>query len=290
MRDCWHICTRGLENEVIFKSDEDFIYGMNGVAVFALIYDLKILAFCLMDNHVHFVVQGSRDACIKFIRYYKRRLSVLADMTVADECLKKIDDEEYLKRVIAYVLRNPMSAGLDAFPVTYRWGSGVLYFNGMYHSQEKVSVADVGRKELRKILGTRVVLPDNYRLTRDMCVDPACYVDYRAVEELYRSPARMMFYMSRNEDMEMELASGILDRHRYGDKELRGVVMQMCRDMFRSDSPESLCVEDRYRLADALRRKYGLSVSQLARITMADRKILASVLLKRHSGHSLTAK
>ena len=72
----------------------------------------------------------------------------------------------------------------------------------------------------------------------------------------------MMFYMSRNEDMEMELASGILDRHRYGDKELRGVVIQMCREMFQSDSPESLCVEDRYRLADALRRNMGsVSVS-----------------------------
>ena len=41
-----------------------------------------------------------------------------------------------------------------------------------------------------------------------------------------------------------------------------------------------LCIEDRYRLAAGLRKKYGLSISQLARLTMTDRKILASVLLK----------
>lgn len=280
MRDYWHICTRGLEKEVIFKSGEDFVYGMNGVAVFSLIYGLKILAFCLMDNHVHFVVKGSRDVCLRFIRYYKRRLSVLADMTVADECLKEIGDEEYLRRAIAYVLRNPMSAGLNVLPVTYRWGSGALYFNSMYSSLEMSPVSDVSKRMLRKILASRVELPETYRLTREMYVDPACYVCYKEVEALFRYPARMMFYLSRNEDMEMELESGLLDRHRYGDKELHGAVERMCREMFRSDSPDSLCVEDRYRLAAGLRKKYGLSISQLARLTMTDRKILASVLLK----------
>lgn len=280
MRDYWHICTRGLEKEVIFKSEKDFVYGMNGVAVLALMYGLKILAFCLMDNHLHFVVKGGRDECLRFIKYYKRRLSSLADMTMADECLKEICDEEYLRRVIAYVLRNPMSAGLNVLPVTYRWSSGALYFNSMYSSLEKKSVSDISRRMLRKILASRVVLPETYRLTREMYVDPACYVCYKEVETLFRYPARMMFYLSRNEDMDMELESGLLVRQRYGDKELHGAVERMCREMFRSDSPDSLCVEDRYRLAAGLRKKYGLSISQLARLTMTDRKILASVLLK----------
>lgn len=269
-----------MEKEVIFKSEKDFVYGMNGVAVLALMYGLKILAFCLMDNHLHFVVKGGRDECLRFIKYYKRRLSSLADMTMADECLKEICDEEYLRRVIAYVLRNPMSAGLNVLPVTYRWSSGALYFNSMYSSLEMKSVSDISRRMLRKILASRVVLPETYRLTREMYVDPACYVCYKEVETLFRYPARMMFYLSRNEDMDMELESGLLVRQRYGDKELHGAVERMCREMFRSDSPDSLCVEDRYRLAAGLRKKYGLSISQLARLTMTDRKILASVLLK----------
>lgn len=269
-----------MEKEVIFKSEKDFVYGMNGVAVLALMYGLKILAFCLMDNHLHFVVKGGRDECLRFIKYYKRRLSSLADMTMADECLKEICDEEYLRRVIAYVLRNPMSAGLNVLPVTYRWSSGALYFNSMYSSLEMKSVSDISRRMLRKILASRVVLPETYRLTREMYVDPACYVCYKEVETLFRYPARMMFYLSRNEDMDMELESGLLVRQRYGDKELHGAVERMCREMFRSDSPNSLCVEDRYRLAAGLRKKYGLSISQLARLTMTDRKILASVLLR----------
>lgn len=269
-----------MEKEAIFKSEKDFVYGMNGVAVLALMYGLKILAFCLMDNHLHFVVKGGRDECLRFIKYYKRRLSSLADMTMADECLKEIYDEEYLRRVIAYVLRNPMSAGLNVLPVTYRWSSGALYFNSMYSSLEMKFVSDISRRMLRKILASRVVLPETYRLTREMYVDPACYVCYKEVETLFRYPARMMFYLSRNEDMDMELESGLLVRQRYGDKELHGAVERMCREMFRSDSPDSLCVEDRYRLAAGLRKKYGLSISQLARLTMTDRKILASVLLK----------
>ena len=49
----WHICTDGLAREIIFKDVKDYIFGMNGVPALSLSYDITVLAFCLMSNHVN---------------------------------------------------------------------------------------------------------------------------------------------------------------------------------------------------------------------------------------------
>lgn len=39
--------------KVIFKSREDYIVGMNAIPVCAQRFNVTVLAFCLMDNHVN---------------------------------------------------------------------------------------------------------------------------------------------------------------------------------------------------------------------------------------------
>lgn len=120
----WHICTDGLSREIIFKSEDDFIFGMNGVPVYSFHFDVRIMAFCLMSNHVHFITYGSGTGCKGFIRGYRKRLSCLTDMHAASVSIKLIDDTDYLMKAIGYVLRNPVGAGEKVLPTTYRWGSG----------------------------------------------------------------------------------------------------------------------------------------------------------------------
>ena len=104
----WHICTEGLEDDLIFKSAGDFVYGMNGVPVCALTSGVSILCFCLMDNHVHFIVNGTEADGERFIRQYLRRLSRLVRIPVEKASMKLIDDDEYLRQAVGYVLRNPV--------------------------------------------------------------------------------------------------------------------------------------------------------------------------------------
>ena len=96
----WHICTDGLSREIIFKSEADFIFGMNGVPVYSFHFDVRIMAFCLMSNHVHFITYGSGTGCKGFIRGYRKRLSCLTDMHAASVSIKLIDDTDYLMKAI----------------------------------------------------------------------------------------------------------------------------------------------------------------------------------------------
>lgn len=53
MRQYYHICTEGLGNDLIFRTDKDYIRGMNAIGILAYRHGISILAFCLMDNHVN---------------------------------------------------------------------------------------------------------------------------------------------------------------------------------------------------------------------------------------------
>jgi len=68
----YHFCTNGLKKGLIFTSDQDFTYGMNAIGLCKLKFDnIRILAFCLMGNHVHFIIDSSEEEGISFMRYYK---------------------------------------------------------------------------------------------------------------------------------------------------------------------------------------------------------------------------
>lgn len=278
-KDYWHICTDGLARGVIFKDVDDYIFGMNGVPVFSLAYQVDVLAFCLMDNHVHFVLHGTQDDCTAFITGYKKRLSRIADVRSAHICMKIIDSQEYLLQVIGYVLRNPVAAGIKVMPQFYRWGSGGVYFN-CSRADRCTTVKDIGRIRMRKIMRSHYDLPENYTVTPDGMVDPENYVAVKEVERLFIHPGRLLFYLSRNTDIEMELTEGQLAKQRYPDEELHGSIRNICRDTFQRTSPENLSIENRYRLAAILRKRYGLGPKQLARLTGTDPQLLKDMLHK----------
>ncbi len=239
-----------------------------------------------MDNHVHFIVHGTEEDCGGFIKAYRKRLFTLANMSRADICMKEIDDTEYLKRAIAYVLRNPPAAGLAVLPTHYRWSSGPLYFNDgntLTANRPVTDIAHMSKRRQQKLFRTRGQLPGHYTVTADGLICPKCYVDYRAVEEIFRSPVRMLYFLSRNDSMEMELTSGILRRARYTDSEMASTVTNLCIEIFSKSSPDALSIDEKYQLADILRKQYGLGIKQLARLTHTSISLLGQVF---HHGQS----
>ena len=51
----WLITTKHLEDRLLFRDLEDFIVGMNYMAVLSYKFGVIILAFILMSNHIHCV-------------------------------------------------------------------------------------------------------------------------------------------------------------------------------------------------------------------------------------------
>ncbi len=285
--DIYHVYTKGMAKKLWFQDSEDYKFGMNNIPVCAIISDVDILCFCLMSNHVHFVLRGREDNCVRFIREYKRQNSKYLKsryrkshlLSGSDIGIKKIKPGDHLKTAIAYVLRNPVAAGLGVMPSEYLWSSACAYFSeasscrGMYCRLE-----DLSGEVKRKIFKTRVQLPDNYILREDGTIFPGSYVDFRTVENVYFSPRQLLFHLSSNKDMEEELESGILTKASYNDSDLRASMESLCTEMFRGKEFTSLKIEDRYRIAKEIRKRYGAGPKQISRITALDYGTLKTLL------------
>ncbi len=283
----YHVCTKGLAKGLWFYDELDFVSGMNAVPVCAVLTGVEVWCFCLMDNHVHFILKGTEEECIRFIREYKRlrsrqmglRYGGELSIVGADISVSVIADADYLRKAIAYVLRNPMEAGITVLPNEYRWSSAGIYFSG-WRSQMGTyrRLGDLTDMSKRALFKTRIHLPDDYLLGNDGVIFPGSYVNVGAVEEVYNSPRRLIYFLSSTNDMEMELDSGILKKARYSDSELKASLEGVCAEKFRGREYSSLKVEDRYMAARELRKRYGVGPKQIARVTGLDYERLKSML------------
>ena len=284
LEDIYHVCTDGMSRNILFKDDRDFIKGMNAVAVCRLTFGVGILCFCLMSNHVHFIIkgtydEGTYDECIGFIRLYKKRMNGLLEGANTDVSVKPIDTEDYLKTAIAYVLRNPVAAKLPIVPGEYRWSSGNCYFaDGSMYGRRFTKASDFGSTEMRQRFNTRHALPGDYLITEEGIIWPRCYVDYKTVERLYRTPAAFLYHLAKNMDMENELTTDILRKANYSDQELYNSASAICHSQFGKETLGQLSIEEKLSIARIVRKKYGASAKQISRITGLDPQLLKELL------------
>ena len=71
----FHFATEGLKDDMLFCSVTEFIAGVNRIALCLIRlgpdHPVQVICFCLMDNHVHFILYGLEEDCILFMERYK---------------------------------------------------------------------------------------------------------------------------------------------------------------------------------------------------------------------------
>lgn len=284
----YHFCTYGLLKNIIFSSNEDYIYGMNAIAICKTLYiDVKILAFCLMNNHVHFILDCEKDDGLLFMKHYKlligkylkNKYGIERNLNGADIGCKEMSDPNYCVRAIAYVLRNPMSAGIQIMPGEYRWSSTNLYFaSRSFVLNNYTPISSLSVVKMREMTGSRCKFPAEWRIDMNGMVFPGDYVDYKTVETIFARPMQLLYYILKNNDAELEADTGILTKSRYSDDELCASRDIFIREKYGKKSVTQLSVEERISLASIMRRRYGISLPTLSRIIQIDRDLLRGML------------
>ena len=278
--------SRALEKNDIFQSREDFVTAMNDIALCQLRYDVIILCFCLMSNHFHFVLKGSYQECYGFMNEFKRICAIrMRDRSGEVSGLKDVelrfdllDTQEYLENAIAYVLRNPLAARIIMMPYFYEWSSIMAYFRGK-SELSGVRLDTLSIRKRREILRTRHdVVPENYLLTEQGYVNPACYIASDEVEAIFKHPSRLMLALAKKVENEFEVASGAANQIVMTDSELKTHVLELVRIEYGVNSLSQLSADDRLRLCLKIRRNFGSSVKQIARILRLSQALVASVL------------
>ncbi|NHM02698.1 transposase [Flavobacterium difficile] len=111
----YHIYNRGNNGENIFTSDENKKYFLK-LYLIHLEDNVETFAYCLMDNHFHFVIKVNNEkkvtqAFSNFFNAYAKAFNKQNDRTgsLFEKHFKRIqvENEEYLKNVIQYIHLNP---------------------------------------------------------------------------------------------------------------------------------------------------------------------------------------
>ena len=130
-----HITQRAAGREPLFLEETDYLIMLSLMKEISKNYELNIFAFCLMPNHIHFLLsQGQKNLydamrdlfsryAMKFNRKYERKGHLFGGPYRQAICM----DETYLLAASIYIHLNPVKAGLSTEPLAYRWSSCRLY-------------------------------------------------------------------------------------------------------------------------------------------------------------------
>ena len=185
-KGCYHLSSSHLEKQTVFRNDYDFIFGVNSLALLLTLFDVRLIAYCLMDNHLHLLLSDRLEACLG---YYDRTVRRIAQYTAGeygisgilsceDVDIVTVTNDQQLKKEICYIHRNPYKARISS-PLAYRWCSADVYFNNFIQSGKKAGSISV--RERRRVFKTHIPVPEEHRLLSYLSVlcrvPPASYTE-----------------------------------------------------------------------------------------------------------------
>ena len=279
VRNCWHFSTDGNLVDFLFKDEEDFIAGMNRIYVLSRKYRIAILAFVLMDTHVHFIIWGDIRECEKFVHEYLRLTSMYLARKYGDRHklehllpdYQVIDNDRYLKTAICYVLKNPPVGGIAFNALEYPWSSAPLYFKrkgywSSYNFDSVVTYSDsLNFMEIRDFLKCRIVPEEKFRFIGRI-VFPEEYVAVETVERLFKTHKGFNFFMCISKESDVESVGGSISRLSIPNSELHQHKQELCKARFGTDSIRKLSTDQRLSIAKTLRAQYNCSPKQTAKV------------------------
>ena len=133
----YHVIVRGNGKQILFESDSDRVYFLTLLERYGEKYGIKYHAWCLMDNHVHFLIQdplgnlrkAMHDVNCVYAQYFNNTYEHVGSVFQGRYKSIPIEQDHYLLAVMRYIHRNPIKAGLSN-GLAYPWSSYKDYLYG----------------------------------------------------------------------------------------------------------------------------------------------------------------
>lgn len=132
----YHIVARGLDRQVIFHNHIDYDRYLSILTNKARYIGASLLGYCLLDNHVHLLVDEKnssisdlmRSVGISYAWWFNQKYDRSGYLFQNRFHSEAVEDERYLLAVIRYIHLNPVKAEIVQRPEDYRWSSCNTYY------------------------------------------------------------------------------------------------------------------------------------------------------------------
>jgi putative transposase len=133
-----HVYARGNNRERIFRDDWDREAYLKTLAKVTIRMRWRLLAYCLMDNHVHLLIEtrepnlgaGMQRLHSHYARTYNDRHVRTGHVFEGRYGSRVVGSDEQLWGTIVYIARNPVEVGNCLDPQDHQWNSHSLVVRG----------------------------------------------------------------------------------------------------------------------------------------------------------------
>ena len=128
----YHIVQRGNNREACFVEPENYLFYLELWQECAKRYGVSIHAWCLMTNHVHFLVTPVEAESISFTtkvigsryaQYFNKTYRRTGTLWEGRHKSSLVQNDRYLLACSRYIELNPVAANMVSKPEQYQWSS-----------------------------------------------------------------------------------------------------------------------------------------------------------------------
>jgi len=131
----YHVTQRGNYGQDIFDGKEDAQNYLELIKNYSNIYKLSLLAYCLMNNHVHFIIIPEKKDSLsnvfkvvnmRYAQYINKKRGATGHLWQGRyySCLL---DQSHLIKAIRHIENNPVRAGFIKEVWQWRWSSAAFH-------------------------------------------------------------------------------------------------------------------------------------------------------------------
>lgn len=129
-----HVIVRGIGKQLLFEDEHDYKYYIKRLEQYCMDTEVRVCAFCLMDNHVHLLLKGESEAIallmkkigVSYSWYYNKKYDRVGHLFQDRYKSEAIENESYILTAFRYILKNPQKAGI-CNAAKYPWNSFWFY-------------------------------------------------------------------------------------------------------------------------------------------------------------------
>ena len=126
---CYHIITRGNKKQTIFMDKQDRYTYLYILAKYKKQYKFKLYGWCLMDNHVHMIIESDKLAKLmhginlSYAKHFNDKYKTVGHFWQDRYKSFVLIKDRYLINCIQYIEYNPVRGNLVTSPGDYAWSS-----------------------------------------------------------------------------------------------------------------------------------------------------------------------
>ncbi|MBQ0043658.1 MAG: hypothetical protein KBT05_01395 [Bacteroidales bacterium] len=208
MKKQYHICITSHE-EVMFRNEEDYLRGINSLALTCIQMQDKVCTFSFQTDHIHFDLISDRPG--EFVRQFRNRYAMYFNKKYNRKgplgkhlyFISELEGARHVEAAESYILRNAVHHGIASSPFGYPFNSSTCYFEkDLCHFY--LGSVDFSKYKKGLFLPHNRKFPKSYLLNPQGMIDPKHFVEVKLVEKFFGTPRGYLFCMTRLSSEEWE--------------------------------------------------------------------------------------